>query len=105
MPGPLNCIGGQFGVTVASSTALTLPTGKGIYPSHILINVNSQAIRWLSDGTAPTSSKGIRIAAGGQLSFMDPNFDYRSVILALRIIEEASAATLDVLYFSEWAGI
>ena len=93
----LNNVGSQFGTTVASSTALTIPTGKT--PGHVLINVNTQAVRWTTDGTAPTATKGIHVAAGSQIAFMDPNIDYRSLILALRIIEEVSAATIDVLYF------
>lgn len=93
----INNLGSQFGTTVATSTALTIPAGTT--PHHLLININTQNIRWTTDGTTPTSTKGIRVVAGGQLSFMDPNFDYRSLILALRIIEEVASATLDVLYF------
>lgn len=96
MPIPLSDVGGaQYGLAITSSTALTVPAAA----KHALINVNTQAVRWTTDGTAPTASKGIHVAAGGQISFMDLNIDYRSVLKSFLVIQEASAATLDILYF------
>ena len=95
-PVPLSDVGGaQFALGVSSSTALTVPAAA----RHAIINVNTQAVRWTTDGTAPTASKGVHVAAGGQISFMDLNIDYRALLLSLLVIQEAATATLDVLYF------
>ena len=106
MPGPINSLGSQFGLgSLSTAKSLTLPTTPNLWVSHCLINVNTQAVRYTTDGTAPTATKGIHVAAGGQISFMDPNFDYRSLIRALQIIEETASATVDVLYFNSWASV
>lgn len=95
-PYPLSDVGGaQYGLACTTSTALTVPAAA----KHCIINVNTQAVRWTTDGTAPTSSKGMHVAAGGQISFMDLNIDYFALIRSLLVIQEASAATLDVMYF------
>lgn len=96
LPIPLSDVGGaQFGLTCVSATSLTVPAAA----KHCIINVNSQAVRWTTDGTAPTASKGIHVAANGQISFMDLNINYLALLRSIQIIQEASAATLDVLYF------
>jgi len=106
MPGPINPLGAQYALgSLSAAKALTLPTTPNLWVSHCLINVNSQAVRYTTDGTAPTATKGIHVAVGGQISFMDPNFDYRTVIRALLIIEEVASATLDILYFNSWASV
>lgn len=96
LPIPLSDVGGaQFALAVSSATSLTVPAAA----KHAIINVNTQAVRWTTDGTAPTASKGIHVAANGQISFMDLNIDYRAVLKSLQVIQEAASATLDVLYF------
>lgn len=106
MPGPINCIGAQYALSsLNAAKSLTLPTTPNLWPSHCLIQVNTQAIRFTTDGTAPTATKGIHVPAGGQISFMDANFDYREMIRALQIIEEVASATVDVLYFNSWASV
>lgn len=97
--GAINSVGSAFAVAVVTATAISasIPTGKN--PSHMLINVNTQAVRFTTDGTAPTATKGIHVAAGGQISFMDPGFAYDSLIRGLQVIQEVSAATLDILFF------
>ena len=93
---PINSLGSQFALTVDTAKTLTLPTST---PAHCLINVNTQAIRFTTDGTAPTATKGIHVAVGGQISFMDPNFDYIALIRALKIIGEAAGGSVDTLFF------
>ena len=88
--------GAQFALAVSSATSLTVPANA----RHCLINVNTQAVRFTTDGTTPTATKGIHVAANGQISFMDPNIDYRALMGSIQIIQEAASATLDVLYFT-----
>jgi hypothetical protein len=93
----INNLGSQFALGCAASTALTPVAGTT--PAHATINVNSQGVRYTTDGTAPTATKGIHVGAGGQIAFMDSGFDYRGLIQQLRIIQEAATATLDVLFY------
>jgi hypothetical protein len=80
----------QNGLTVASSTALTVPAGA----TYAVVCVEAQNVRWTWDGTTtPTSTVGNLILAGQCTSFSGA-----SILAALRFIQTASSATLDVEY-------
>lgn len=72
--------------SIGSATPIAVPDGA----THVLISATTQAIRLTLDGTTPTGSKGIHIAAA------DP-----PVLLpvptggTLNIIEEAASAVAD----------
>jgi hypothetical protein len=66
----------------------TVPTTA----TYAVIQAESQAVRWRDDGQAPTASVGMRIPAGGEL-FYDGNLS------AIRFIEEAASAKLNVSYY------
>lgn len=79
--------------TLASSTALTLPTlAAGESIGYVMIQANGGIVRWRCDGTAPTSSVGMTIPDGGELNFVGD-------ISKLRFILSTSAPILDVSFF------
>ncbi len=95
----LQCLGSEYNVVCTSATALTPPTG--LKPNHCIINVNGgTGVRYLTDGANPTTTRGVFVAVNGQISFMDPDFSYTTLIKKIRIIQTAASSTLDVLYFT-----
>lgn len=100
----LNQVGVQNALSVTTSAvALTLPTGRS--PSHMIVYNNSgNPLRWRSDGTAPTSTNGMLLLANSYLEWMDPNFNYGSIIARIQFIRDSTAAgngTLEVSFFSQ----
>lgn len=83
--------GAQYGLAVASSTALTVPATATV----AVVTIEGAAVRYTSDGaTTPTASVGMGpFPIGTTLTF-------NLVSLAgVRIIQTNSAATIDVEYF------
>lgn len=74
--------------SLSSATALTVPTGARL----AVVMVETQAVRWSDDGTDPTASSGMPIAAGGGWIF-DSNLS------ALKFIEQVSGAVMNVSYY------
>lgn len=70
-------------------TAVGLTVPEGAYRAKI--QAESQAVRWRDDGTNPTTTVGMRIASGGELI-------YEGDLLAIKFIEEAASAKLNVSY-------
>lgn len=83
------CLGYQQIVGPSSSTALTVPAGATL----ALIVAETQAVRWRDDGTAPTASVGMPLAVGISLS-------YDGDLKAIRFIQSAATATLNVSYYA-----
>lgn len=79
---------GQYGVSIASVTTLTVPAGTLIAE----ICVEAASARYTTTGTAPTSSTGIPVAAGGCFQLAGG-----VALTAFKII--GSGATMDVEYF------
>lgn len=77
---------GQYALSIASSTALTPPSGS----LAAEICVETAAARYTDDGTTPTSSIGIPVPAGSC-------FQYAGLLSAFKII--GSGATIDVSYY------
>ena len=75
----------------AASTALTVPAGAKL----ALISVSTQAVRFRDDGTAPTASIGFPLPVTGTGSF----FVYSGSLAAFQVIQQASGAVLDILYY------
>lgn len=88
------CLGYQQIASLATSTGLTLPTNNTNFgnPTYAIIQAEAQAVRWRDDGTAPTASVGMTIAAGGELRY-DGNLN------AIRFIEVTASAKLNVSYY------
>ncbi len=83
------CLGYQQITSLSASAALTVPTGA----TMALIVADTQAVRWRDDGTAPTASVGMPLAVGVSLS-------YDGDLKAIRFIQQASSATLNVSYYA-----
>lgn len=87
--GPVQVVaGGQYGLTVVSSTSLTVPTGATV----AIITVEGQSVRYRDDGTAPTASTGMLLAAGTTLI-------YTGTLASLEFIQTTATATIDVAYY------
>lgn len=99
---PIIEVGRTGTASVATATALTFPTTTGmINPTHAIISVGSGGpIRWRADGTAPTASQGILVAASGTINFMDGHLNYRSILQNFKAIATGVDTTLDVAWFS-----
>ena len=74
-------------LTVA--TGLTIPAGTRL----ILIQAESQDVRWRDDGTAPTASVGMVLAAGAGISYTGGN------PISLSFIESLPSAKLNVTFY------
>lgn len=81
-------LGYQQITSLSSAATLTIPIGATI----ALIAVEGGAIRYRDDGTAPTATVGMPIAAGQE-------FQYTGNLAALQFIQQSATATLDVLYY------
>lgn len=78
-------------LTPTAVTQLTVPDGA----YKAIISVESQNIRVTFDGTTPVANTtGHEIAAGSMLTF-----ENHLLLEALKILEEASGATVVVSYF------
>jgi hypothetical protein len=81
-------LGYQQITALSASTALTVPIGA----SFAVIVPETQAVRYRDDGTAPTGSVGQPLAVGVVLT-------YAGNLAAIRFIEQAASAKLNVLYY------
>ncbi|HZZ22899.1 MAG TPA: hypothetical protein VFE60_10155 [Roseiarcus sp.] len=78
---------GQYGVSITSVTALTVPT----FAASAEICVVGAAASYTDDGSTPTTSVGIPVAAGQCFAYSGP-------LSAFKIIG-ATGATLSVSYY------
>lgn len=69
--------------------ALSIPDGAEI----AVIQAESQNIRWRDDGSNPSGTVGMQLAAGRDMLFT-------SKLSAVRFIEEAASAKLNVSYYA-----
>lgn len=74
--------------SLSSSTALTVPENT----TFAMIGIEGQAVRYRADGTAPTASVGKQLAVGQEMK-------YTGDLKALRFIEVASGAKLNISYY------
>lgn len=84
-----NPVGYEQITDVSSAVGFTIPAGT----SHVIVNVEAQAVRWRDDGTDPTASVGMRLEVGDSLEY-----DSRT-LGTLKFIEEVSGAILNVSYY------
>jgi hypothetical protein len=81
-------LGYQQIVALSAATALTVPEGATV----AVIESEAQGVRWRDDGTDPTAAIGMPIPSGETL-------EYSGNLAALRFIEEAASAKLNVSYY------
>jgi len=89
-------------VTTAAAVALTLPGSATtrIKPTHAIIQVNANSVRYRADGTAPTATAGILVPAGANIEWMDTEQNYASRIERVQFIGVSGTATLEVAFFA-----
>ena len=85
----LNALGYQQITSLSSATTLTIPAGTQL----ALVQAQSQSVRWRDDGTNPTATVGMLLAAGATLEY---DGDALGVI---SFIEMAASATLNISYY------
>lgn len=87
-PAALTAKGYQQITSLSAAAALTVPTGATV----ALIQAETKDIRWRDDGTNPTSSVGMVLAAGTSVFFTGS-------LSAFRAIETAASAKLNISYY------
>lgn len=84
------CLGYQQYTSLSAATGLSsIPQGATL----ALIVPETQSIRWRDDGTNPTSSVGMPIAAGSYLS-------YDGDLNRIKFIEQSASAKINVSYYA-----
>lgn len=84
------CCGFQQITSLSSAANLTMPTNAD--PTYALIQAETKDVRWRDDGTSPTASVGMVLAAGASLRY---DGDLRKI----KFIETAASAKLNVSYY------
>lgn len=80
-------------LTVTTLQSLTIPAACNGAPVLAVIKVETQAVRYRDDGTAPTSSVGMPVAV------TDAPIYYEGTISALQFIAQVSGGVVDVSYY------
>ena len=90
-------LGYQQITSLSSAQSLTVPTrdvnGLSVKPSIALITPETQAVRWRDDGTAPTASVGMPLAAG-------VTWQYDGDLTKIQFIEQTASAKLNISYYA-----
>lgn len=79
---------GQYNTTVATATALTVPSGAKLAE----ICVATADVRYRDDGTDPTSTVGMPVSAG-------TCFPYAGPLSAVKFIAQSGSPTINVSYY------
>ena len=83
------CLGYQQITSLSSAAGLIPPQGA----TMALVVAETQGVRWLDDGTNPTASVGMPIAAGAYLN-------YDGDLNRVKFIEQTASAKLNVSYYA-----
>lgn len=82
-------LGYQQITSLSSAVGLTVPAGT----VFALVTPESQAVRWTGSGDDPTASVGYPLASGNELEIDAAD------LASVKFIEQASGATLNIVYF------
>lgn len=92
-----SCIGYQQITSLSAAAGLTVPAvdknGNKQQPTFALIIAETKDVRWRDDGTDPTASVGMPIAAGAY-------FNYDGDLNRIRFIQQTATAKLNVSYYA-----
>ena len=88
LAGKYNPLGYEQINDLSTAQTLTVPSGARL----ALINIQDQAVRWRDDGTSPTATVGMPIAAGGELY-------YSGTLSKIELIEVVAGAEANIAYF------
>lgn len=90
------CLGYQQITDLSSAVGLTVPTlapdGSYQKPTFALIISETQGVRWRDDGTSPTASVGMPLAAGVPLQ-------YDGDLNKIKFIQQTASAKLNIIYY------
>lgn len=90
------CMGYQQITSLSAAAGLTIPQttpdGLACKPTFALIVAETQGVRWRDDGTNPTASVGMPLAAGVPLQ-------YDGDLTKIKFIEQTASAKLNVSYY------
>lgn len=90
-------LGYQQITSLSSAQSLTVPArdmlGNKQQATIALITPETQGVRWRDDGTAPTASVGMPLAAGVTLQ-------YDGDLTKIQFIEQTSSAKLNISYYA-----
>lgn len=81
---------GYQALSPTTATKLTVPNGA----FSAVVSVETNSARWTADGTTPTSTVGVLIAAGSEREFVGPE-----VLSGFQIIDASGASSVKVHYF------
>lgn len=87
-PGNLRPLGYQQITSLSSATGLTVPKSATV----ALISPETQSVRWRDDGTNPTASVGMVLAA-------DDYIFYTGYLETIKFIEVTASAKLNISYY------
>ncbi|KKN49969.1 hypothetical protein LCGC14_0637700 [marine sediment metagenome] len=92
----------DFATLAVSSTAVGLADASpainaGATVRRAVITVETDSVRFRTDGTAPTSAEGHILYAADVLEFMDAN--YESVLNLIQFIRVTTDAALKITYY------
>lgn len=92
-----SCLGYQQITSLSAASGLTVPTrdpstGLTVKANFALITPETNAVRWRDDGTAPTASVGMPLAAGVTLQ-------YDGDLSKIKFIEQTASAVLNISYY------
>jgi hypothetical protein len=81
--------------SIATATGLTVPVVANVIVGYAVIQCegSSSVARWRDDGTAPTASVGMQLAAGQEM-------DYSGDLAAIQFIDGTGTSKLNVTYYS-----
>lgn len=85
-----------------STVSVPLVGVSGKRPTHMLIYVGTNPIRWRCD-VDPTATAGMFVAAGGYIDFTNPLVNYAGMIAEIEFIRDTTAtgdAALEIAYFN-----
>lgn len=88
-------------VTTATAVGLTFPTTGPKRPTHAIIQVTQNSIRWRADGGTPDATTGILVPANANIEFMDLADHFIGVLKSFKAIGISGTALLEVAYFLE----
>jgi hypothetical protein len=80
---------------LSAAVGLTVPDDGA---SFIVVNPESQNVRWRDDGTSPTAEVGMLLVA-------DTEFTYQGDLSKIQFIEVTSGAKLNVSYYAAVGGL
>lgn len=90
-------LGYQQITSLTAAASLTVPTrdlnGLSCQPTVAIITPLTAAVRWRDDGTAPTASVGMPLAAGVTLQ-------YDGDLTKIQFIQNGGTAELNVTYYA-----